>query len=118
MDEIPYEIERHNGYAFVRFAKICDHERTDDRRRDLIELVSTCNQIVCDLTHTKTIVFGWIRLLEALTVEAEKMKKIFVIAGMSKTVKESADEMGVGSYLKHIVIRQETKEDNNCSCHI
>jgi len=111
-DELPYEIERRDErHAIVRFAEICDHERTDDRRRELNELVSTFDQIVCDLTHTRTIVSGWIRLLESLSVEAEKTGKRFVVAGVSDTVKESADVIGVGSRLKHVGSVEQGWED-------
>jgi anti-anti-sigma regulatory factor len=99
-DDVPYRIERADERrAIVRFAEICDHERTAERRRALNELIATVDEVVCDLTNTRTIVSGWIRLLEQLSVDAERMGKRFIVAGVSEIVKKSADIIGVGERL-------------------
>jgi anti-anti-sigma regulatory factor len=98
----PYEVSKvDEGRHVVRFAKICDHERTV-YRDELQSLIYTGNQIVCDMAQTTSIVSSWIRMLEQLSVAAEQSGKRFVIAAMSESVKRSADEIGVGSQLIYV----------------
>ena len=102
-DEIPFEIEMlGDDRAVVRFAEICDHERTDQWRLQLTNLVAESSEIVCDLSLTETIVSGWLRLLETLTVRAEESGKRFILASVRQSIRESADVMGVGKRLEFV----------------
>lgn len=99
-DDTPFAVEAiGDNRAVVRFAQICDHERTEELRTQLFDLVANMSQIVCDLSQTETIVSGWLRLLETLTDRAESSGKRFVLAGVRDTVKATSDLIGVGKRL-------------------
>lgn len=98
-DDMPFVIEEDGYRAVVRFAQICDHERTAELRKQLFDVVDKTSQIVCDLGQTGTIVSGWLRLLENLTERAEASGKRFVLASVRPSVRETSDIIGVGKRL-------------------
>jgi anti-anti-sigma regulatory factor len=94
-DDRPYLIEEDGDRAVIRFAAICDHERTHAQEQELLGLVERSAQIACDLSKTVTLSSEWFRWLYRLAVKAERQGKTFALVGVSADLKESADAIAL-----------------------
>jgi anti-anti-sigma regulatory factor len=100
-EDQPYLVERlTDGRAVVRFAPICDHDRSRQHEDELTTLVETSQAIACDLSQTTQIASDWLRWLARLQAKATVTGKIFGLAGMRENVLATADVLGLGEKLK------------------
>jgi anti-anti-sigma regulatory factor len=95
-ETMPYAIKVTSPeQAVVRFADICDHTRATLHELELVGLVEMHARVVLDLSKTIVMTANWLRWLAGLTKQAKKANKEIMVAGMSESLKESAEVLAL-----------------------
>ncbi len=86
--------------AIVTVEEYCDAVRTAEDERFFEHLVKDRARVAVDVSHTVVMTSEWFYLWERLTTKAKGMGKLLGIVGLSTTLKETADYLGVSKGLK------------------
>lgn len=106
-EDIPFRTEElGDNRVIVRFAEYVDHRRTPDLDGALIRAMRKHNKVACDFSTTKEVDSDWLTLVAAITVEGKEAGKRVGVVGLSPTLKDSADVLGLSS-LKHFASVEE-----------
>ena len=100
-EDTPFHVDEIDAErAVVRFAEYVDHRRTAHRDDELKKAMRQHNKLACDVTSTVEIDSDWLALLADIGVEAKQAGKRVGIVGLSKTLRKSADVLGL-TVLEH-----------------
>ncbi len=95
-DSTPYEVDEPTAErAVIRFAPICDHQRTKEHEDELSRVVAQHTAVSCDMSQTKTIASDWLRWIARLAIQAGQTGTVFALAGLSDNVSQTADLLGI-----------------------
>lgn len=89
-----FTVDVSTDLVVVRFSEFADQERTPEEEKLLVKLVLLHQLVVFDLTGCRCCGVTWIRMITALTIDANRINHRVAIVGADEELKASADYIG------------------------